>query len=122
MTRNLAKVLLDSPIPAVFINYDEFEIHSGIHGNKTFRKKVPFDVGKTYHLMIQQVIQNRKTIYAIEVNGNKVFSYENFAPMTCDTVKVTVSDPSYKAFTSEYGILSNFKYSRGKYRLFKRKF
>ena len=48
--------------------------------------------------------------------------YENFAPMTCDTVKVTVSDPSYKAFTSEYGILSNFKYSRGKYRLFKRKF
>ena len=105
----------DSLIPAVYLSSRTFVICSTddvFCGG--FSKEVPFELGKKYHLMIQQIKQNGKTIYTIKVNGNKIWSVENFAARTFHYVQVYVSEPSFEAFTSEYGILSNFKYSKGK--------
>ena len=112
----------DSLMPAVFLSSAKFVICStdDLYSSANeifyggFPKEVPFELGKKYHLMIQQIKQNGKTIYTIKVNGNKICSVENFAARTFHCVQVYVSEPSFEAFTSEYGILSNFKYSKGK--------
>ena len=107
----------DSLIPAVFLSSRYFVICSTDdvfnHGG-CFSKQFPYTLGKQYHLMIQQIKQNGKTIYTIKVNGNEIFSVENFAVRTFHYVQVYASEPSFEAFTSEYGILSNFKYSTSK--------
>ena len=44
------------------------------------------------------------------VDGNTIYSGENTDPKDFENVKVYVSDPWYASFTSEYGLLENFKY------------
>ena len=76
-----------------------------------YTEYVPFEIGKKYHLKIQQ----KKTYFEIVVDDLQVFSQELvFSPSNCKNVAVYISDPMYDAFTSEYGTLQNFKYTLGK--------
>ena len=82
---------------------------------KKFNKKVKFDLGKKYHIKIQQFKDNKdeNTILKIEVNGKIIFLGKNTTPSELNNVKVYVSDPWLYPFTSEYGKLENFKYISG---------
>ena len=51
-------------------------------------------------------------MYQVMINGKTEYSAENTDPKDFENVKVYVSDPWYAPFTSEYGYLENFKYSR----------
>ena len=118
MTKNLTFIADDTVIPAVFLSPDDIIIYSNVNGCKNFCKIFPFDVGTKYHLKIQQYEQYGKTIYAIDVNSNRIFhvqnedfNVQNWEPREFNNVFVYVSDPWHDAFTSEYGILQNFKYT-----------
>lgn len=101
-------------IPSVWINKgaEHFYIASAVSGNKDYKKTFDFDVGKKYHLKIQQIQSGNKIIYEVLVDGNTIHSGENTNPKDFENVKVYVSDPWHDAFTLEYGVLENFKYSR----------
>ena len=107
-------------IPAVFINRDGyFRIASAVNGNGDLYIDPPINVGKTYHLKIQQFIQNGKTIYEVNMDGNIIQTMENTNPMDFDNVKVYASSPWWDSFTDDIGKLRNFQYSsneqKGKY-------
>ena len=82
---------------------------------KKFNKQVKFDLGKKYHIKIQQFKDNKdeNTILKIEVNGKIIFLGKNTTPSEFNNVKVYVSDPWLYPFTSEYGKLENLKYTTG---------
>ena len=106
---------MTGPGPSVFISHGEFVIRTCINANKNIcTKKVPFEIGKKYHLKIQQIKLEEKTFYTIVVNELQVYSEQVFTISNDKNVAVYNSDPSYDAFTSEYGILQNFKYTAGK--------
>ena len=67
---------------------------------------------KKYHLKIEQFQKDGKIMYQVMINGKTEYSAENTDPKDFENVKVFASDPWHDAFTSEYGILENFKYSR----------
>ena len=106
-------VKLGDRIPAVWINKaGYFHISSAVNGNRNFVKDFNFDVGEKYHMKIQQFQRDNKIIYEVLINGKPIHSGENTDPKDFENVKVYVSDPWYNPFSSEYGVLENFKYSR----------
>merc|ERR1711993_183386 len=74
--------------------------------------KFNFDMYKKYHLKIEQFQKDGKIMYQVMINGKTEYSAENTDPKDFENVKVFASDPWHDAFTSEYGILENFKYSQ----------
>ena len=92
----------------------EFFINVPLHGKKFFTR-FNFDLGKKYHIKIQQFKDNQDedTILKIEVNGKIIFLGKNTTPSEFNNVKVYVSDPWLYPFTSEYGKLENLKYTTG---------
>ena len=99
-----------SRIPAVFIWNGQFHICSGVSGNQSFCLQTNFYVGKKHHLKIQQFKSEEKKIYEVKINGKTLYSGENTDPKDFENVEAYVSDPWHDAFTSEYGVLENFKY------------
>ena len=101
-------------IPCVTISKSGyFYISSAVSGFIDYMpKKFYFDVGKKHHLEIQQIQSGGKIIYEMLVDGNTIYSGENTDPRDFQNVKLYVSDPWHDAFTSEYGMLKNLKYSR----------
>ena len=101
-------------IPFVNINKaGYFYISSAVSGDKNYAKYFYFDVGKKYHLKIQQIQGDSKIIYEVLVDGNTIYSGENTDPKDFQNVKVYACNPwDEGAFTSEYRLLENFKYSR----------
>ena len=101
-------------IPLVLVNKDKyFYISTDLNGKVdkgTF--KFNFDMYKKYHLKIEQFQKDGKIMYQVMINGKTEYSAENTDPKDFENVKVFASDPWHDAFTSEYGILENFKYSR----------
>ena len=89
----------------------KFYIDSAVSGN-TCTRTFHFDLEKKYHLKIQQFQRDDKIIYEVLINGKPIDSVENTEPKDFENVKVYVSDRWYASFTSEYGYLENFKYSR----------
>ena len=98
-------------IPAVFINKDGyFHITSAVNGNRNHHKDFYFDYGRKYHLVIQQVEEDDKILYKIEVNGELIESIENKNAQTFRDVKIYFSDPWFNIFTSDIGLLENIKF------------
>ena len=101
-------------IPLVLVNKDKyFYISTDLNGKVdkgTF--KFNFDMYKKYHLKIEQFQKDGKIMYQVMINGKTEYSAENTDPKDFENVKVFASDPWHDAFTSEYGKLENFKYSR----------
>ena len=98
-------------IPAVFINKDGyFHITSAVNGNRNHHKDFYFDYGRKCHLVIQQVVEDDKILYKIEVNGELIESIENENAQTFRDVKIYFSDPWFNIFTSDIGLLENIKF------------
>ena len=99
---------IGSQIPMVSIIYGYFYICGDINICLT----VNYDLGKKYHVKIQQFKSwRKKTIYKVQINDNIEYSGENTDAKDYENVKVYVSDPwHHDAFTSDYGVLENFKY------------
>merc|ERR1712141_220064 len=87
-------------------------INVPLNGKKLI-EKFKFDLGKKYHIKIQQFKDNQDedTILKIEVNDKIIFLGKNTAPSEFNNVKVYVSDPWLYPFKSEYGKLENLKYT-----------
>ena len=101
------------PGPAVFISHGEFVINAL---KDKISKKIPFEIGKKYHIEIQQTLilgRTWSTFWTIYVNGSQIHFKDISKRRNYKNVDVYVSDPSCLAFTSEYGILQNFKYTVG---------
>ena len=100
-------------IPVVLANKDKyFYISTDLNGKvDKGTLKFNYDIGKKYHLKIEQFQKDDKVMYQVMINGKTEYSAENTDPKDFENVKVFASDPWHDAFTSEYGILENFKYS-----------
>ena len=110
--------MVGRPGPSVFIVHGAFVINrKNDYGKNECFKEIPFEVGKKYHLKLQQIHKLEqaqwKTFCTLYVNGLQVHSKRVNKPVKYNKVAVYVSHPSHAAFTSEYGILQNFKYTRG---------
>ena len=101
-------------IPLVLVNKDKyFYISTDLNGKvDKGTLKFNYDIGKKYHLKIEQFQKDGKIMYQVMINGKTEYSAENTDPKDFENVKVFASDPWFTSFTSEYGILENFKYSR----------
>ena len=97
-------------IPAVWIaNKNRFYICSSVSGNHDYQKYINFTLGKQYDITIQQTKENGKYWYQIIINGSTVFKVPNTQPRIFSNVKEYLSAPWGKAFTSDYGTVSNLK-------------
>ena len=97
--------------PAVYIHKSGYFWISSMPAN--LNKQVNFVIGQKYHLKIQQFQSEGKTIFEVQINGKTEYSGEHGGTQIkeFDNVKVYVSGPwNPWSFTSEYGLLENFKY------------
>ena len=101
-------------LPAVWIHKSGFfHICSAVSGNKNFCKNKPFQRNRLYSIRIQQA---KNGDYSINVDGIELYKGKNTTPKDFNNVKVYTSDPWYEPFTTKYGILKNFRYTKtGKY-------
>ena len=88
-------------IPGVWFHHSgdgSLYIAAPINGNldRVFKTE-PVPLKEWSHIEISQQLENSIYIYAIRLNGEKVFSEENTQPKTFENVKVYASDPWYPA-------------------------
>ena len=119
-TQNSDNSAYGDRIPALWIyKSGYFKICSAVNGKRNYCIWSKFDLDEKYHFLIQQYVMNGKIMYKIEKNGQSIASFENKMAQDFNNVKVYISDPWYKPFTSDYGLLENFKISNpiGEYQL-----
>ena len=119
-TQNSDNSAYGDRIPALWIyKSGYFKICSAVNGKRNYCIWSKFDLDEKYHFLIQQYVMNGKIMYKIEKNGQSIVSFENKMAQDFSNVKVYISDPWYKPFTSDYGLLENFKISNpiGEYQL-----
>ena len=79
---------------------------SAVNKNGNLVKNIPFELGKLYHVNIQQSKIDEKYWYEISIDGETKLKSENFNPLSFSSVKFYASDPWYSAFTSDMGQIS----------------
>ena len=85
-------------------------IFSTVSGNNNYHRYFNLGtLGKPYDITIQQTKENGKYWYQIIINGSTVFKVPNTQPRIFSNVKEYLSAPWGKAFTSDYGTVSNLK-------------
>ena len=95
-------------IPALFIDNIDKNLHLCFTGQFNFN----FDLGQKYHILFQQYIFADKVIAEIKIDGNIINSTENNQAKIFPGVKLYIANPWYEAFTSNYGLLENFKITK----------
>ena len=98
-------------IPALFINSDGyFHICSAVNGNHDFCQNYDFEIGKMYHIIIQQYKGYDGLSYWFEiiVDGELKFQIENTQPKSFSSVTLYTSDPWYTSFR-HFGSICNVK-------------
>ena len=97
-------------IPALFINKaGYFHFTMAINNNGNYQKNIDFELGKTYHVTIQQSIIGDKFWYEILINDESKLKLENSNPKTFSSVHLYTSDSWYESFTSDFGTVCNLK-------------
>ena len=97
-------------IPAVFIlNNGQAYVCSAINDDKNFCKVYTFELGKKYQATIQQFKKDGKYWYEIIIDGKSEFKIENGNPKSFANVKFYRSDPWYPPFSSDLGMIDDFK-------------
>ena len=97
-------------IPAVFIHRNGyFLVCSAFNDHNNFCKDYKFELGKKYHAIIQQFKKDGKYWYEIIIDGKSEFKIENGNPKSFANVKFYRSDPWYPPFSSDLGMIDDFK-------------
>ena len=97
-------------IPALFIKHNQFfHICSAINGNPNYCQNFDFELEKQYHITIKQFMEGGIIWYEIIIDGESRFKIKNTQPKNFSNVKLYGSDPWYKSFTSDLGIICNVK-------------
>ena len=98
-------------IPAMWINRDGyFHIASSVNGNGNYYKNFDFELNNVYQITIQQLKDSSGLYwYEIIIDGVSKEKTENKQVTTYPSVKVYASNPWIDSFTSDLGIISNFK-------------
>ena len=97
-------------IPLVLINNDGyFEVSSHVNGDNNYLFLFYFELGKKYHMNIQQWKENEKYWYEITIDGLSKLKIENSQPKQFSNVKLYATDPWHAAFTSDFGSICNIK-------------
>ena len=105
-------------IPALFINRAGFfHFCTAMNNNGNYCKNINFELGKTYHVIIQQSKSGNKFWYEILINDESKMKIEKPNPKTFSTVHLYTSDPWFDSFTSNFGNVCNLKIQQeaGKY-------
>ena len=98
---------LGDRIPGLWINRGSFfRIVSTVNKIGNFKKNIPFELGKLYHVNIQQSKIDEKYWYEILIDGETKLKIENFNPLSFSSVKFYASDPWHSTFTSDFGQIS----------------
>ena len=91
-------------LPAIWLNEDhQLEICYSLPENKLFCKMYKVEIGKSYHLTVEQKDNNLSFI----VNDETIISMDNPSPEVFKDVSLYTSDPWSLAFTKDYGTLEN---------------
>ena len=86
-----------------------FSVSSHVNGNSNYYKQFHFEVGKKYHISIQQWKENEKYWYEITIDGLSKFKIENSQPKQFSNVKLYATSPWQAAFTSDFGSICSIK-------------
>ena len=107
-------------IPAIFIHKDNHENGYLYIQSESALKQVfyPFELGKKYHIVIQQKqnVGNQKIMYKVEVNGDIQMEVENTKANIFNNVQLYINwgpNALYPAFSPDFGLLENLKYIEG---------
>ena len=98
-------------IPALYIYKDQLSFRSNVNGLRSDTRKIleNYVVGKTYHIIHHQFIQNGKYWYEIKIDGVSKWKVENTQPKSFPSVRFFASDNYHNSFTSDLGSICNFK-------------
>ena len=96
-------------IPALFINNDKY-FYLCVAG--FYKTQFNFELGQKYHIVFQQYQLEEKVISEVRIDGEIVGSEENDVAKSFPGMKLYISDPWWPAFTSNYGLLENFKITK----------
>ena len=100
-------------IPAVFIHkngsVESFLVCSAVNDDNNFCKDYEFELGIKYQFTIQQLKKDGKYWYEIILDGESAFKTENGNPKSFANVKFYRSDPWYPPFSSDLGMIDDFK-------------
>ena len=103
-------------IPALLISKGDkkFRIRSAVNGNKNYGQNFDFKMNQQYHIVIQQFYkQCGKYVFQIQIDDQIKHSVVNSKAQVFENVKLYASNPWHTPFTSNYGLLKNFKVEQG---------
>ena len=101
-------------IPALWIyKTGHFHIATSLNGDYNYYTKIEFELGKYYHVIIQQLKINGEYWYEIIVDGYSKFKMKNNNPFSLSTVDLYTSSQSADPFTSDFGTICNVKIGYG---------
>ena len=99
-------------IPFLFINEaGHFHVSSSVNGNGNYYQNYEYELGKKYHMVIQQCFENGELVYKIMMDDEVFLSEVNSNPLTFELVKLYAGQPWKDHFDAEYGSLENLKVS-----------
>ena len=86
-----------------------FRIISAVSGNKNLRFDFPYDLGRQYHVVIQQHLNSGgKVMYEIIIDGLLMYEIENTLPKNFTNVKVYLSNKWQQPFD---GLVTDFEFT-----------
>ena len=101
-------------VPALFINKaGYFHFVTSLNDNANYDKSFHSELGRTYHVTIQQSKEGNKYWYEIVLDSGSILREQNMNPQTYSTVKLYTSDPWHDPFSSDFGNVCNVKIQQG---------
>ena len=101
-------------VPALFIHkYGFFHFATSLNDDGDYFHQHFFVLGKTYHVTIQQSIEDNKYWYEISIDGDSILREENKKPKSYSIVHLYTSDPWHNPFSSDLGNVCNVKIQQG---------
>ena len=107
--KNISNTIYRTPCLNLHPNERLMEFTSFINGAR-YTFKYDYTLNQNYHVTIKQfTLGDESYMYEIEINGETVDSVENLQARQFSNVTLYASDPTHSPFTSNIGLLENFK-------------
>ena len=109
-TQGESKAQYGDRIPAMWADRNGyFRIISAVSGDKNHRFVFPYDLGRQYHVLIQQHLNSGgKVMYKIIIDGLLMYEIENTLPQNFTNVKVYLSNKWQQPFD---GLVTDFEFT-----------